>query len=171
MVWSIAGDRVAMAHSVEGRYPFLDVRMIEFCNRLPSRLKLRGLTEKYLLRQLAREYLPAEILGRRKRPYRAPIHRSFFNEATPDYVREMLSETAVKTAGIFNPVAVAQLAAKLEQGKAVGETDDMALVGILSAQLVHRRFVANFRAHDTLTERDDVKVVCRQTADPVRACV
>ena len=167
---SSQGDRVAMAHSVEGRYPFLDVRVVEFCNRLPSRLKLRGLTEKYLLRQLAREYLPAEILRRRKRPYRAPIHRSFFNEATPDYVRELLSEESLKASRIFNPVAVGQLAAKLEQGKAVGETDDMALVGILSTQLVHHRFVSNFRADVTLTELDDVKVVCRRTADQVRSC-
>src|SRR5262249_11371733 len=53
---SSQGDRVAMAHSVEGRYPFLDYRVIEFCNRLPSRLKLRGLTEKYLLRRLARDW-------------------------------------------------------------------------------------------------------------------
>ncbi|HTY87896.1 MAG TPA: asparagine synthase (glutamine-hydrolyzing) [Candidatus Acidoferrum sp.] len=167
---SSQGDRVAMAHSVEGRYPFLDVRVMEFCNRLPSRLKLRVLTEKYLLRQLARQYLPPEILQRRKRPYRAPIHRSFFNEAAPEYVRELLSEEAVKATGVFNPVAVGQLAARLEQGKAVGETDDMALVGILSTQLVHHHFVTAFRADRTLTERDDVKVVLRRTADQLRTC-
>jgi len=167
---SSQGDRVAMAHSVEGRYPFLDFRMIEFCNRLPSRLKLRGLNEKFLLRQLARESLPPEILGRRKRPYRAPIHRSFFNEATPDYVRELLSEAAVNASHMFNPVAVGQLVARLKQGKAVGETDDMALVGILSTQLVHHHFISNFRADVTLTERDDIKVVHRQTADQVRPC-
>jgi len=167
---SSQGDRVAMAHSVEGRYPFLDVRVVEFCNRLPSRLKLRGLTEKYLLRQLAKEYLPAEILRRRKRPYRAPIHRSFFNEDAPAYVREMLSAESVKNSRIFNPVAVSQLAARLEQGKAVGETDDMALVGILSTQLVYRRFISNFKADATLTGHDDVKVVCRRTADQVRSC-
>jgi asparagine synthase (glutamine-hydrolysing) len=159
------GDRVAMAHSVEGRYPFLDVRVMEFCNRLPSRLKLRGLTDKYLLRQLASEYLPKQIWQRRKRPYRAPIHRSFFNEATPDYVRELLSESSVNASGIFNPMAVRQLVAKLEAGKAVGETDDMALVGILSTLLVQRRFVSNFAAAPALSGRDDVKVICRRQAD------
>ena len=65
--------------------------MVEFCNRLPPDLKLHGLTEKYLLRKLAQEWLPQEIWQRPKRPYRAPIHRSFINEATPDYVRELLS--------------------------------------------------------------------------------
>lgn len=156
------GDRVAMAHSVEGRYPFLDVRVVEFCNRLPARLKLRGLTDKFLLRQLASEYLPEKIWKRRKRPYRAPIHRSFFNESTPDYVRELLSESSVTASGIFNPIAVRQLVAKLEQGKAVGETDDMALVGILSTLLVQRRFVSNFTPADALSDRDDVKVINRR---------
>ena len=48
---SSQGDRMAMANSVEGRYPFLDYRVIEFCNRLPDSLKLNGLNEKYLLKK------------------------------------------------------------------------------------------------------------------------
>jgi asparagine synthase (glutamine-hydrolysing) len=76
---SSQGDRMAMAHSVEGRFPFLDCRVVQFCNDLPSNLKLRGLTEKYLLRKLGERWLPKEIWGRRKRPYRAPVHRSFFS--------------------------------------------------------------------------------------------
>src|SRR5260221_4728853 len=51
-------DRVAMAHSIEGRFPFLDHRVTSFCNRLPDKLKLRGLTEKYLLKKLASRWLP-----------------------------------------------------------------------------------------------------------------
>jgi asparagine synthase (glutamine-hydrolysing) len=154
------GDRVAMAHSVEGRHPFLDVRVMEFCNRLPARFKLRGLTDKFLLRQLGRKYLPEQIWRRRKRPYRAPIHRSFFSATPPEYVRELLSESAVTAAGIFNPAAIRQLVAKLESGKAVGETDDMAVVGVLSTQLVHRQFVQAFRAAAPLAASDRVKV-CR----------
>ncbi len=158
---SSQGDRVAMGNSVEGRCPFLDVRVMEFCDRLPSRLKMRGLIDKYILRQVASEYLPEEIWKRRKRPYRAPIHRSFFNDATPEYVRELLSESSVTASGIFNPIAVRQLVSKLEQGKAVGETDDMALVGILSTLLVQQRFVSNFTPASPLSGRDDVKVINR----------
>lgn len=158
---SSQGDRVAMGNSVEGRCPFLDVRVMEFCNRLPSRLKLRGLIDKYILRQVASDYLPAEIWKRRKRPYRAPIHRSFFNEQTPDYVREMLSESAIAKSGVFNPLAVRQLVSKLEQGKPIGETDDMALVGILSTMLVQDKFVTHFTKSDPLGGNDDVKVVNR----------
>ena len=53
----------------KGRFPFLDHRVVEFCNRLPPRLKLRGLTEKYLLKRLSRRWLPEEIWRRPKRPY------------------------------------------------------------------------------------------------------
>src|SRR5688572_7959258 len=138
---SSQGDRPAMAHSVEGRFPFLDYRVVEFCTNLPSRLKLNGLTEKYLLRQVAKEWLPAEILARVKRPYRAPIHKSFFNEAKLDYVRELLQPEAIRSAGLFNPAAVSQLVMKIDQGRPLGETDDMALVGIISTQLVHEQFI------------------------------
>lgn len=82
------GDRMAMAHSVEGRFPFLDYRLVEFCNHLPSTLKLHGLTEKWLLKQMGRKLLPDAIWQRVKRPYRAPVHRSFFGGAIPEYVTE-----------------------------------------------------------------------------------
>jgi asparagine synthase (glutamine-hydrolysing) len=161
---SSQGDRMGMAHSVEGRFPFLDYRLVEFCNRLPSRLKLRGLEEKYLLKQLGRDWLPPEIWRRRKRPYRAPIHRSFFNDATPEYVRELLSLESIKRAGLFKPAAVAQLVRKIEQGAPVGETDDMALAGILSSQLVHHQFVVDYRTAPPLSQADDVKVCLEQCA-------
>ena len=87
---SSQGDRMAMANAVEGRFPFLDYRLVEFCNRLPANLKLHGLTEKYLLKKLGRKWLPPEIWQRPKRPYRAPIQRSFFNETAPDYVARVV---------------------------------------------------------------------------------
>jgi asparagine synthase (glutamine-hydrolysing) len=155
---SSQGDRPGMAHSIEGRFPFLDVRVVEFANRLPPRLKLRGLTEKYLLKQLAREWLPDEIWQRPKRPYRAPIHRSFFNDQTPDYVRDILSSRQIDAAGLFNAAAVSQLVNKLDRGLPLGETDDMALAGIISTQLVYRQFVEDFRMPLPLSEADDVKV-------------
>jgi asparagine synthase (glutamine-hydrolysing) len=146
---SSQGDRVAMAHSVEGRFPFLDYRVVEFCAALPPVLRLNGLVEKYLLRRIARKWLPDEIWKRRKRPYRAPIHRSFVREdgSTPDYVEELLSPSSLKAAGLFNPEAVQQLLTKLKSGKRVGETDDMALAGIISSQLVWRQFTVDFQRH------------------------
>ncbi len=163
---SSQGDRVAMAHSVEGRFPFLDVRMVEFCNRLDSRLKLRGLTEKWVLKEAARPWLPDLIRRRPKRPYRAPIYRSFFNNRTPEYVRELLDPSALAESGLFRPWAVRQLVAKIESGGTVGETDDMALAGILSTQLVHHLFVKQFRRPPPLDAGGRLRRHCLQ---PVHA--
>ena len=158
---SSQGDRMMMAHSVEGRFPFLDHRVVEFCNRLPPRFKLRALRDKYLLRKLGREWLPREIAQRPKRPYRAPIHRCFSRGAAPDYVRELLCPSSLKASGLFNPGAVGQLLQKLDRGLSLGETEDMAVAGIVSTQLVHEQFVASLHKAAPLTDRDDVKV-CRQ---------
>ncbi|WP_088889153.1 asparagine synthase (glutamine-hydrolyzing) [Leptolyngbya ohadii] len=154
------GDRVAMANSIEGRFPFLDYRVVEFCNRLPDKLKLRGLNEKWLLRQVAHKLLPPEIGQRRKRPYRAPIHRSFFHRQTPDYVTELLSETALQASGLFNPSAVAQLVRKAQSSLPLSEVDEMAIAGVLSTQLTHHQFVKTFNARKScLTVGDRVKVI------------
>ncbi|HVV72918.1 MAG TPA: asparagine synthase (glutamine-hydrolyzing) [Verrucomicrobiae bacterium] len=141
---SSQGDRMGMAHSIEGRFPFLDFRVVNFCNRLPSRLKLRGLTEKYLLKRIGKKWLPPQIWQRPKRPYRAPIHRSFFGGTPPAYVRELLSPEKIAESDLFKPAAVNQLVRKIDQGSAIGEAGDMALAGILSTQLLHARFVSGF---------------------------
>jgi asparagine synthase (glutamine-hydrolysing) len=155
---SSQGDRMGMAHSIEGRFPFLDYRMVEFCNRLDPRLKMRCLTEKWLLKEAAQPWLPDIIRRRPKRPYRAPIHRSFFNEKSPAYVREVLSAQNIKAAGLFKSGSVEQLLRKIDGGGVIGETDDMALAGIISTQLVHEQFVKNFPSIPSLSSKDRVKV-------------
>jgi asparagine synthase (glutamine-hydrolysing) len=167
---SSQGDRMGMAHSIEGRFPFLDVRLVEFCNRLPPGLKLRGLTEKYLLKQLGKQWLPAEIWQRAKRPYRAPIHRSFFNEHTADYVPELLSTRKLDETGLFKAEAVTQLVQKIRQGARVSESEDMALAGILSTQLLHSQFVSRFERRPPLSDADRVKV-CRRNSTFPSACM
>ena len=159
---SSQGDRVAMAHSVEGRFPFLDFRLVEFCNGLPPTCKMRALKDKRLLRKLGHELLPVEISNRPKKPYRAPIHRSFFNNQTEPYVRELLSEVSLGETGLFNAIAVGKLVAKIEHGMPIGETEDMALAGIISTQLLHHLFVKNFNRVAPLSESDDVKICDRR---------
>ena len=158
---SSQGDRVAMGHSVEGRFPFLDYRMVEFCGRLPAKYKLRGLREKWLLRQVGRKLLPPEIWTRRKRPYRAPIQRSFFGaNGSTAYAQELLSERMIQEAGLFNPQAVAQLVCKAISGVQLSEVDEMAVAGILSTQLVYQQFVKDFNTRlSKLGPNDRVKVV------------
>ena len=138
---SSQGDRMAMANSVEGRYPFLDYRVIEFCMKLSPDLKLNGLNEKYLLKKMIKNRIPESILNRPKQAYRAPIHNVFMADEAPGYVREMLSEENIRSAGIFDPVAVKQLIEKLKANKQVSEMDHMALTAIISTQLLHDMFV------------------------------
>jgi asparagine synthase (glutamine-hydrolysing) len=156
---SSQGDRMAMANSVEGRYPFLDHRVIEFASRVPARWRLNGLTEKYILKQAARGSVPDEIIDRPKQPYRAPISRCFFGADAPEYVAEMLSESAVKEAGIFDADKVGRLAAKCRkgQGQLLSERENMAVVGILSTQLLYEQFIRNFPAIPAKTW-DEIKI-------------
>jgi asparagine synthase (glutamine-hydrolysing) len=149
-----------MAHSVEGRYPFLDYRVVEFCNRLPSDLKQRGLTEKWLLRRLAARLIPSEIWQRTKRPYRAPIQRTFFRGVSGmDYVSELLSPQNLRETGYFKPEAVEKLVAKAKGEGQLSEVDEMALVGILSTQLVDRWLVRREGRPETAATWADPKVV------------
>ena len=139
---SSQGDRVAMAASVETRYPFLDHRVIEFGCRLPPRWKLRGLKEKVLLRKAVRDDLPASIAGRTKQAYRAPDSACFFMQGKPlPYVAELLEEGRLRDAGLFDPVAVGKLVEKCRAGRAVGFGDNMTFVGILSTMLLHEQMI------------------------------
>jgi asparagine synthase (glutamine-hydrolysing) len=135
------GDRVAMAHGVEGRYPFLDHRVFAHAVRLPPERKLGpGLREKAELRALAEQLLPREVAERPKQPYRAPAVAPFFGAHAPAWVEERLEARALDTVGIFDPARVAGLLRRCRTGKASGFREGMALVGILSTQVWHERF-------------------------------
>ncbi|MEO8101771.1 MAG: asparagine synthase (glutamine-hydrolyzing) [Betaproteobacteria bacterium] len=139
---SSQGDRVAMANSVEGRFPFLDHRLIEFANRLPPQLKMHGLTEKYLLKKAMAGLLPESVLARTKQPYRAPDSESFFHAGRPvEYVAELFSPSSIAAAGYFDPVATRKLFEKCRAGRAIGFADNMAFVSILSTMLLHDQFI------------------------------
>ena len=140
------GDRMLMTHSVEGRFPFLDHRLIEFANRLDPKHKMRGLNEKSLLKRAMDPYLPRSVLSRFKQPYRAPDIDSFFpKEGPPDYLTDLLAPSALREAGYFDPNRVERLVKKIRAGRAIGAKDNMALVGILSTQVWHATFVTGFR--------------------------
>jgi asparagine synthase (glutamine-hydrolysing) len=142
---SSQGDRMAMAHSVEGRFPYLDTRVVEFANRLPDAMKLRVLQDKWLLRRLGGQLIPEAIRRRPKKPYRAPIQRCFFGPQAPEYIPELLSEERMRDAGLLEPASCLQLVRKASSGIRLTEVESMALVGIISTQLLHRRFVEDFR--------------------------
>jgi asparagine synthase (glutamine-hydrolysing) len=137
-ILSAQGDRMALAHSVESRFPFLDHRVIEFGAKLPLKLRINGLSEKYALRRAVRGLIPDSIIKRTKQPYRAPDTGSFVGPSViePEYVSEMMSAERLDAYHFFNPKAVGLLLRKARQGHVTGVRDDMAFVGVLSSQLL-----------------------------------
>ena len=137
---SSQGDRVAMAHAVEGRFPFLDHRVFELAAALPPGSKLCGLREKEILKRWARSVVPREVTDRPKQPYRAPDVPAFFGAEQPEYVAELLAPDALRRVGLFDAAAVAGLVRRCETGRATGFAESQALVAIVSTQLWHDTF-------------------------------
>ena len=133
------GDRMLMAHSVEGRFPFLDKNVVELAASLPPAHKLHVLDEKHVLKRAAGDLLPPEIVRRPKQPYRAPDALSFAADPPP-WVHEIMSEEAIRKTGIFEPAVAAILWKKCQARSSaqLSNTDNMALVGILSTELLAR---------------------------------
>jgi asparagine synthase (glutamine-hydrolysing) len=141
---SSQGDRVAMANSIEARFPFLDHRVMEFAATMPNRYKIMGLNEKYMLKRAMQGLIPDSIRQRTKQPYRAPDSQSFFEDGKPlDYVAELFSVERIKSVGIFDSKATAMLLKKCAQGRAMGFADNMAFVGILSTMLIDAMFISD----------------------------
>ncbi len=101
-------DRMSMAHSLEVRTPLLDYRLVEWATRLPSRLKVRGLSKKRIFREAMRGILPDPILDRKKAGFNVPMAR-WLREDLRDAVRDALSPTRLRAQGIFRPAEVARL--------------------------------------------------------------
>jgi asparagine synthase (glutamine-hydrolysing) len=143
---SSQGDRMLMAHSVEGRFPYLDPHVIELANSLPDDFKIADLDEKHILKKCAKDRLPEKIVNRSKQPYRAPDALAFVADPVCDWVHQNLSESAIKAASVFNPTQVKRLWDKCQAQAHRGQfsnTDNMALVGVLSTQLLHSNFIDN----------------------------
>lgn len=141
---SSQGDRMLMAHSVEGRFPYLDRDVVALADSLPPAFKLSGLDEKHVLKAAGRGLVPDDVLARPKQPYRAPDALSFVGPGVPEWVGHVLSERAVAEAGVFDPRAVERLWRKCQAaggGEQFSNTDNMALVGVLSTGLLHEALV------------------------------
>jgi asparagine synthase (glutamine-hydrolysing) len=137
------GDRVAMANSVETRYPYLDEDFIAFTSRLAPRWKLRGLRDKYILRHAAARVLPREAAFRRKAMFRAPLAETFLANAPP-FVRQLMSPEALRKTGYFDPETVGRDYALIASGQAnkVGVFKRLGLSGVVATQLWHHLYIS-----------------------------
>ncbi len=143
---SSQGDRMMMGHSVEGRFPYLDHRVIEFASQIPPYYKIRGLNEKYVLKKTFRDLVPESIVNRNKQPYRAPISQCFLMEDSSPLIKELISPEKIRAYGYFDPRKVEILINKLKRqpGHLISARDDMSIVAIVSLQLLHYHFIKNF---------------------------
>jgi asparagine synthase (glutamine-hydrolysing) len=162
---SAQGDRVAMAHGVEGRFPFLDHRVFAYSVQLPEAGKLAGMREKVALREIAAKVLPTAIAERPKQPYRAPEIAPFFTPDAPEWVADALSPAGLAESGIWDAQRVDGLLRRCRAGRATGVRESMALVGILSTQLWHREFMGRGAAGYPPENREP-KVRIDRTTEP-----
>lgn len=158
---SSQGDRMGMAHAVEGRFPFLDHRLFEWSASLPTSSKLLGLKEKEILRRWAAPIVPKSVGKRGKQPYRAPDAPSFFGAHTPEWVEHALAPETVKSLGYFAPEAVEGLVRRARRGQATGFRESQALVAILSTHALHHQVMQAERPSPLDPARADV--VLRET--------
>jgi asparagine synthase (glutamine-hydrolysing) len=133
-------DKMSMAHSIEARVPYLDHVLWEFCATLPAHFKLKGRTEKYLLRRAAQHLLPEATRTRRKKGLASPYARWLQAERLPDWAEAALSPVALRQSGLFNPTTVQ----RLRQAHRAGQPDLGALLmAVLSTQVWYGCFIQN----------------------------
>jgi asparagine synthase (glutamine-hydrolysing) len=130
-------DKTSMAANLEVRVPFLNYELVEMAARMPTRLKLRGLKRKYILKRMAEKLLPKEVVWRKKAGFGAPI-RSWLRGALRPMVDDLLSEETVKKRGLFNPQEVRRIIAANLSGR---EDYNLQVFQLLTLELWQRTFI------------------------------
>jgi asparagine synthase (glutamine-hydrolysing) len=138
------GDRAVHHASTEGRYPFLDEKVVVFCARLAPSYKLRGRTDKWLLRRVAARALPVKISRRRKTMFRANLGKAFLGPDRPSWVDQLLSPESLRASGYFDAAGVQrarEMQFSLSRRSLRRFSLDMGLAGVISTQLWHHLYL------------------------------
>jgi asparagine synthase (glutamine-hydrolysing) len=140
-VLTVLGDRMEMAHSVEGRLPFLDHHVVELVRDLPISQKIRGMTEKYVLREAARPVLTATVYGRHKHPFLTPPSALSPGERLHELVQETLRGSVMASVPFYDQAKVVALLDSLPALTDDARTAfDPILMVLLSACCLHERY-------------------------------
>jgi asparagine synthase (glutamine-hydrolysing) len=137
------GDRIAMHSSVETRFPFLDEEVIQFCASIAPKYKLKGLTDKWLLRQFAGKHLPRQVAKRPKSMFRSQRSPIFLGEERPHWVDQLLSVESLQRSGYFDPEVVIRERARLTAYPLFAPRQhllDAIMTSVISTQLWHHLF-------------------------------
>jgi asparagine synthase (glutamine-hydrolysing) len=130
-------DRLSMRHALELRVPFLDHPLVEFCASIPSGMKIRQTTKKYLLKRVARKFMPDEIIDHRKQGFASPM-AAWLRTDLKDYVRSTLSPERLERHGLFDAEAVRSL---LDEHQSRRESHERQLFALMMFQKWHERFM------------------------------
>ncbi|ODA68071.1 Asparagine synthetase [glutamine-hydrolyzing] 3 [Methyloligella halotolerans] len=162
LLLSQKGDRVAMANSVEVRYPFLDEDVIAYISKLHPKWKLHGLRgDKYVLRKAAERILPQQIAHRPKNMFRAPLAETFLADP-PVFVRDLLSPESLRRTGYFNAARVLRDQELLAKGdEKLATFASLGLGGVVATQLWHHLYLGGGLCE--LPEVDMNPVACKHS--------
>jgi asparagine synthase (glutamine-hydrolysing) len=130
-------DRTSMAANLEVRVPFLNNELVELSARIPSKLKIKGLKRKYILKKAAEELLPKDVVWRKKAGFGAPI-RSWLHGPLRPMIDDFLSDETVKRRGIFDVMAVRRILQENESGR---EDYSLHIFQLLTLELWIQRFL------------------------------
>ncbi len=135
------GDGMDMAHSVEGRLPFLDHHLFDVVRRLPVRMKIKGGTEKYILRRALRPYITDTVYSRQKHPFMAPPVSLFTNTRLSEMLNDTLSSASFATIPFFDTAAARNVPARLRDMTDKDRTaQEPALMMMLTAHVLQQKF-------------------------------
>ena len=154
---SSQGDRMSMANSVEGRYPFLDHNVIEYFASMSDNYKLNDFNEKYILKETFKPFLPKKIISRHKHPYRAPEGISLINKST---MGKYLNENAIQDSNIFNPEMIKKLISKInKRGIKSSFVDNFTIVLVTSTMIFLDQLKNNFYINLDASEINNIETI------------
>jgi asparagine synthase (glutamine-hydrolysing) len=154
----MVGDRMTMAHSVEGRSPYVDQELAEFVARLPSTYKIRGRRLKYIQREVAREFLPEKLVNRRKQGFGFPLAYWFRHELR-GLMAAVIQDSSLVAAGYFRREAMEALFSEHLSGRV---DHNYRLWLLLNLELWQRTFVER-------QSRDDLRTLVQAGMTPAVA--
>jgi len=147
-------DRTTMANSLEARCPFLDQDLVEFAAGIPSELKLKGITTKYILKQALAGLIPQEIIRRKKHGFGVPVGR-WFRTGLKTYIRNMLLSQETLRRGYFHESVLRRLIEEHQSGK---RDHGHRLWALLTLEIWHRIFIDQEISHwESDTPRQELK--------------
>jgi asparagine synthase (glutamine-hydrolysing) len=141
---TVLGDRMEMAHSIEGRVPFLDHRLVDYVVQMPSNVKIKGMIEKYALREAAKPYITKTIYERQKHPFLAPpASLAAKKNAMAQLIEESLRSSALRSISFVDQNKVIKI---LDTYKNLPQDEkakyDILLMSLTSACMIQKRLAS-----------------------------